>query len=1019
VTIDFRGLGEFGLHVGQVRVPLGSPRRRTLLAALLAAANETVPAISLIAELWPEGPPRHALANLRTYACQLRRQLPADIAARMTTRNGGYQLQVRSGEFDLWRLRSQYATAGAALDRCDRAAAIDALEPLQPVLTADVAFGGVAAGPIIETVRAGIEDECRRGREAYLEACIMTGTHREDIVAALRSHVRRHPLGEHGHALLMAALAHAGENAAALEAYRQARQLLIAELGIEPGSELQAMQKSILRGEITSAASTGSAHSVARANAGRTLFKPFQLPPDLPDFSGRREAVKNVIGLISGGSSGAWPAVASITGMPGAGKSTLAVHVAHQLRDEFPDGQIYLDLAGDDLGTVDPHGALGQVLAGLGLATAAMPATSEERTAVLRSLCADRRLLLVLDNVQTAEHVLPLLPASASCGMLVTSRSHLAGLQSWPRVELAPLDHDDGVELLARIVGPDRVRAEPDAAARVVELCAGLPLAIRIAGTRLASRDHQSLCWLAARLDDKHTRLDELAIAGVAVRSSFDLAYRSLDPVAQHALRILALLELPDFGAWIAAAAFGHSIRAAEDIIDGLVQARLLTVTAGRGLDVPRFRFHQLVRLYVRDIAASSESPQVIADAVSRAYRACLAAAARMDQRLHSHVPVVTSDRASTHAGQPPDRTEPAAWFTNEHATIVAVVHGAAARGWTDLAWDLALTSQRFLESHHHFRDWHDVASAGLAAAQASGNHIAEAMMRCSLGEVYMVQDEHDGAAGVFSAALALTTGTGGCEQRARARALLGLSCVYAARGLLGESAAAARKTIEIVDGQLDRDVEAGAWMSLGATQHQQGELAAATASFQHALAGFTATADRMNQAILLVNMGTTNAAAGRLEEAERCYRQSALICQQIGFRNGEGFAYTALGRLLRCRGDDVGAEQSLRAALAIVRDYADTFTESTIQASLGELYRARDTDRSREFFTRAVDLLSSGQMPMMLAEALAGLGETEASGGYEAAARKAWTRAVRLLAPLDAKRADDLRQRLATLKSR
>lgn len=595
------------------------------------------------------------------------------------------------------------------------------------------------------------------------------------------------------------------------------------------------------------------------------MFRPFQLPPDLPDFAGRREAVKNVIELLSGGSPGAWPAVASITGMPGTGKSTLAVHVAHQLREVFTDGQLYLDLGGDGLGVVDPHDALGQILTGLGLAGQAIPASSAERTALLRSLCADRRLLLVLDNVQTAGQVLPLFPAGSGCGLLVTSRSGLAELQSWPHVELAPLDPGEGVELLARIVGTDRVRADLEAAARVVELCAGLPLAIRIAGTRLASRHHQSISWLAGRLDDERTRLDELAVTGVALRRSFDLAYRSLDAGLRRGLRVLGMLDLPDFGTWTAAAALASSIREAEDVIDGLVQARLLTVTTGRALDVPRFRFHQLVRLYVRDVAAAADAPALTADAVSRAYSACLAAAALMDQRLRSRVPLVTSDRADAASEVLPGQAEPTAWFATEQAALVAAVHGAAARGWHDLTWDLALTLQRFLESHHHFRDWQEVVNAGLGAARASGCRLAEAALLCSLGELHLVQDEQDNAAAAFGDALNLLRGPSAGEQRVRARALLGLCSVHAARGQLDESAQAARTTITIVDEVLDPGIAAEAWMGLGATQHLQGRFEAASESFRHAMAGFTATGDQMNQAILLVNMGTSHsAAAGR-----------------------------------------------------------------------------------------------------------------------------------------------------------
>ncbi len=1035
--IDFRVIGEFRLLAGQVPVPLGSPRRRALLAVLVACANETVLAPALLAELWPYGPPPNALPNLRTYASELRHRVPAEVAERIVTLHGGYQLRVERGELDIWRLRQQHEAARSALDRGDAAAAVTALEPAQPMLMSGGVFPGVTAGPILEAARAGFADECRNALEAYFEACILAGSP-AGVISALRAHVRRHPLGEHGYALLMAALSRAGQNAAALDAYQQARRLLIDELGIEPGAELQQTQRSILRGDRDQAGAPGSPPRSA-GQLGGALFRPFQLPPDLPDFAGRREAVKNVSELLSGGSPGAWPAVASITGMPGTGKSTLAVHVAHQLREEFADGQLYLDLGGDDLGAVDPHDALGQVLTGLGLAAEAIPASSAERTALLRSLCADRRLLLVLDNVRAAGQVLPLFPSGSGCGLLVTSRSGLAELQSWPHVELAPLDPSEGVELLARIVGTGRVRADLEAAARVVELCAGLPLAIRIAGTRLAARQHQSIGWLAGRLGDERTRLDELAVTGVALRSSFDLAYRSLDPALRRGLRVLGMLDLPDFGTWTAAAALASPIREAEDVIDGLVQARLLTVTAGRALDVPRFRFHQLVRLYARDIAAAAD-PAALDAAVARAYSACLAAAARMDQRLRSHVPLVTSDRAETGSEVLPESAEPAAWFATEQATLVAAVRGSAARGWHDLTWDLALTLQRFLESHHHFRDWKEVVSAGLAAARAGGRRLAEAALLCSLGELHLVQDEHDSAAAAFGETLDLLRDTRPGEQdarpgeqdarpgeqdarpgerRARARALLGMCSVYAARGQLKESAQAARTTISIVDEGLDPGIAAEAWMGLGATQHLQGKFELASESFVRALAGFTATGDQMNQAILLVNMGTTHSAANRLEDAERCFRQSALICGQIGFRNGEGFAFTALGSMLQRRGDHAEAERALLAALEIVRDRADTYTESVIMIRLGELCQASDLDRSREHFSRAAGLLSSGQLPVMLADSLAGLGTTEALAGRDDAAREAWTRAVSLLEPVDAGRAGEIRKQLTGLVAR
>lgn len=268
--IDVRVIGEFRLLADQNPVPLGSPRRRALLAVLVACANETVLAPSLLAELWPGDPPPNALPNLRTYASELRRQVPAEVAERIVTQHGGYQLRVEPAELDIWRLRQHYEAARAALDRGDAAAAITVLEPARPVLMSGGVFPGVTAGPILETARTGFAQECRNALEAYFEACILAGSP-AGVVSALRAHVHRHPLGEHGYVLLMAALSQAGQNAAALDAFQQVRRLLIDELGIEPGAELQEMQRSVLRGGSPAAGAPGPAPRPRRPSGQRLV----------------------------------------------------------------------------------------------------------------------------------------------------------------------------------------------------------------------------------------------------------------------------------------------------------------------------------------------------------------------------------------------------------------------------------------------------------------------------------------------------------------------------------------------------------------------------------------------------------------------------------------------------------------------------------------------------------------------------------------------------------------------------
>lgn len=250
-------------------------------------------------------------------------------------------------------------------------------------------------------------------------------------------------------------------------------------------------------------------------------------------------------------------------------------------------------------------------------------------------------------------------------------------------------------------------------------------------------------------------------------------------------------------------------------------------------------------------------------------------------------------------------------------------------------------------------------------------------------------------------------------RERIRARALIGLSIVHLCNGQLDDAAARVTAALQLLAGSADEGVIAEARMALGRIQHQQGDRPGADLSFERALAGFVSTGDRMNQAILLVNIGTAHSAAGRWQAAEQALVQSAAICQEIGFRNGEGFAYTALGSMLRRTGQMARAEQALLQALAIVRDYADQYTESIILINLGELYRATDPARSRHHFSEAIHCLSGTGLPTLMADALLGLGDTEESTGNVEAAQAAWRRAMTMIDKTDVSRTSMVTQRL------
>ncbi len=1009
--MTFGILGPLEVHIdGQLTPP--APQLRWLLAALLLHNGEHVRRDDLLLRVW--GPDSTSQGALTTAVSRLRTWLqPVGVALERV--GDGYRLRAPRRSVDADRFRTLIGEADVAGDDRDRLTLlVRALDEWrgQAVSGAPV---GLLDDPVVSRLNLA-----RLSCAQRLGELAVTAGRPELALGRVAALCFQYEYDEPLHATYLRLLAAAGRRAEGLRHYETLRRRLREELGTLPSTALQRAHRDLLAEEPV-AAGSGTPESVGVpeiATGQRFAFAPFQLPADLPDFVGRRDAVVKIVDVLTGDSDGgAYPSVASITGMPGTGKSALAVHSAHLLRGTYPDGQIYLDLAGDDIGLVDVHDALGQVLLGLGFATASLPATAEERSTLLRSWCAGRRVLLVLDNARTAQDVLPLLPANPRCGVLVTSRTPLGGLTAWPEVQVTPFDQLEAIDLLARIVGPQRAAAEPDAAAKIADLCAGLPLALRIAGTRLAIHSHQRLGWLAARLAVEHTRLDELAVTGVALRSSLDISYLGLSPAGQRTLRLLSLLEVPDFGPWLAAAVLGCTLREAEDGLAELIEARLLSAVSARAVDLPRYRLHQLIRLYAKELATEVESAPVRAEALGRAYTTALAIAEEMEQGLRRQRRYARSDRVRPPIDGltgGPTTVGAADWFAAERATLVAVTNACAELKWYDLTWDLSLSLRRYLEAYHHHHDWQVVATAGLEAARSAGDRAAEPALLCSLGELYAIRDEYALADEYFALALGIATELG--DNRARAAALRGLCTGAKTRGDLTAAARLAREAIDLVDEQLDPCDAAEAWLLLGATLGQLGERDAAAAADERALDGFVAVGDRLNQAIVLVNIGTNRSYLERWDESEQAFKRSIVISQEIGFRSGEGFGYTAMGSMLRRRGENQRAEQSYLTALAIVRDYADEYMETIILYNLGELHRRDDLDLSRRYLTEATSLTTAQQMPAMLATVLIGLGETEQAAGRYEAARSAWTRAIELVEPVDSERAAAIRDRLTAL---
>lgn len=386
-----------------------------------------------------------------------------------------------------------------------------------------------------------------------------------------------------------------------------------------------------------------------------------------------------------------------------------------------------------------------------------------------------------------------------------------------------------------------------------------------------------------------------------------------------------------------------------------------------------------------------------------------------MDQELRPYTRLAVSESPGPIRADIADRmasADPLTWFSAERGTLVAAVNACAASGHDDLAWDLSLTMRRFLEMHHHHRDWTGTAATGLAAARRSANPLAEVAMLCDTGEAHLVQDELGAAEAAFTEALEIARSAG--DGRAEVHALRGIAIIRRYQGRLDDSMEIARHALGLLARFPDTGIEADVWLSMGSAQHLAGDLTSAEASYRRALDGFTAADDRMNLAIMLVSLGGLLASVDRYTEAEDAFRKSIGVCEELGFASGEGFAYTALGVMYRRIGDLDRAADTLKAALRIVRDHADHYTEGTILVNLGEATRASDPKASRRYLTTAVDLLTGQEIPSLLATALIGLGDTAVLDGAPRDARAAWTRAAGLADPARAAEIQDRIQALA-----
>ncbi|HVQ95048.1 MAG TPA: BTAD domain-containing putative transcriptional regulator [Mycobacteriales bacterium] len=920
---EFRVLGPVQVWAAGQPVDAGQPRQRGVLAALLIDAGRLVTTETLIDRVWGAAPPARARDALYPNITRIRRVLSeascrGNQPAPLVRSTGGYLLDIDPDRVDLHRVRrlvDQARDPGSA--GAQRVLALR--ESL--ALSGGEALVGVAGDwaartreawqqEHLQVVVAWAEAELRVGNPA---AVIATGT---DLAGA-------HPLAEPLAAVLMRALHAAGRRADALDQFTRIRRRLAEELGTDPGPQLLAVHQGVLRGELDPVPADPPT-APARAT-------PAMLPADVYGFAGRSDELARLDATLTAAAAEAPMAVVitAVSGTAGVGKTALAVHWAHRVADRYPDGQLHVNLRGFDPGgqVVEPAAAVRGFLDALGVPPDRVPAQFDAQVGLYRSLLAGKRVLVVIDNARDAGHARPLLPGSPTALAVVTSRDSLADLVAADGAHPLALDlltEAESWELLERRLGPGRVAAEPDAVARIVAVCAGLPLALALVAARAATHPGFRLEAVATELADAAGQAPALADAGDVigrVRAVFSWSYTTLTPPAARLFRLLGLHPGPDTTAAAAASLAGVSLAHARPLLAELTRAGLLAE------HVPgRYGFHDLLAAYATHLTDTVDTDREREAATVRLLDHYVHTAHSADRQLSPardpiQVPLAPPTPGVT-PEQPIDEQAAIVWLDAERPVLLAAQQRAAAAGRDAHAWQLAWALDTVLHRRGH---WHEAAGAWQTTLPAAGRlpHSAAATVHRRLGQA-MARLGDDGQAHThLRHALHLDT---------RAADPVGQAYTHRALGYLWERR-----------GRPDR-----------ALDHAQ-----------QALTLYQATGHRLGQAHGLNAVGWDHGLLGDHTRARTYCQQALTLFQQVGDRDGEAGAWDSLGYANHHLGHHTQAVDCYRHALTLVRGLGDRYLEATALTHLGDSqHAAGQPDQARAAWTAALDILTDLDHP-------------------------------------------------------
>jgi DNA-binding SARP family transcriptional activator/tetratricopeptide (TPR) repeat protein len=997
----FEILGPLRVSSGTTEVPITAGRDRTLLATLLLHADQSVSVDQLIDAIWEDTPPARARNQVQKCVLQLRRTLavaghPQEV---IVTEPAGYRLSTASVQVDLREFRGLVTAARKAI-------ADDNLRQAREHYRQALAlWRGPALGDLprdrLRPAAAALDEERQQVLTERIDLELSLGGGGE-LVAELTDLVHRYPYQEGLHRARMLALYRGGRQADALAAYQHARTLLVAELGQEPGPPLRELHRQILAGD---------PHLTLPGSGARTPRR-CCLPRAVSDFTGRRGDLAWL--LTAAAPAGGSSRVLAVDGMPGIGKTALALHAAHLLSPQYPDAQLFIDLHGhSEQRPVEPAAAVATLLRQLGIPAATVPSEPEERFSLWRSELADRRVLVVLDNAATAAQVRPLLPATTGCLTLLTSRRRLVGLEDAAPLSLQGLDDDEAVALLTTIAG-DRVRDEPQPALEVARRCGHLPLAIRLAAARLAHRPHWLVRDLADRLSDARHLLSEFAAEDRTVADAVALSYTPLPDDQQRVFRLLGLHPGDSLEAYATAALAGLRVDEARRTLEDLVDRNLLLQP-----EPGRYRFHDLVREYARQLAETTDPEPERRAAMEQMLDFYLHATARTVQPAHA------PDRRSQQLRlSPPERPDLVAdadtwgtsWIEAEHLNLVTAVCHAGAAGFDGHAWRLARALWLYLFDRGHLDDLFRTHHCGLSAAVRSGDDLAVASIRTGLASAYLTAGEFEAAATNLQETILYRERWGGPRSAAGARN--NLAGLHYRMGNHHEALRLAEETLAIRLQDGDTALTAITLANLSNMYSVLGHHDAAIGCLRRAIARHRRDDDPPGLALAVGNLGSVRARMGDWRPAERLLRLSLRQRRQLSTRKGLPVVLSDLAAVCRATSRLDEAMTYHLEALDLTIEVGDRPDECMTRNEYGYTLLARgDAARALEQHRAALALASTLGMKYEHARALDGIAACLRTTD-PAAAREHWQQALSRYGDMGVPERHEVAGRLADLSA-